>query len=209
MRNLAREGCGTTHQGYMSRRDRFKVVFGVIVLALIIASAAFLFENPGINMADIKVSNVDVKVADAEVVMDGFSFSKTDDDSARWRLDARRAELKKDTGMARLEDLEAVFESDNGTVLTLTADRGEFDTATNSMRLSRVDNDIKVSSNEGYDMYLKDLEWDESVRELSTDNGVVIEGERGRLEGGGMVAKADMEEIRIVNGVRTTFNMDR
>jgi len=191
----------------MSGRTRFKLTFGAIVLALLALSASYLARNPGINFADVKVDKVDVKVADAEVVMDGFSFSKTDEGATGWRLDAKKAELHKESGLAKLEDLEAVYESGNGTVLTLTADRGEFNTETRAMRLARVDKDIKLSSSEGYDMYLKDLEWDDKLRELKTKDPVVIKGDRLKLEGGGMVADADMEEIRIVDGVRTVFDI--
>jgi len=191
----------------MSRRTRFKLVFGALVLALLALSASYLVENPGIDFTEVKVENVDVRVADAEVVMDGFSFSKTDDEASRWRLDAKRAKLKKKSRIAKLEDLEAVYESGKGTVLTLTADRGIFNTETRAMRLSSVRRDIKVSSNDGYDMFLKDVEWDDEQGELKTEDKVVIQGERLFLEGGGMVADANMEEIRIVDGVRTVFSM--
>jgi len=193
----------------MSGRTRFKLAFGAVVLALLAASGVYLSENPGINFADVKADNVDVKIADAEVVMDGFSFSKTEDGATGWRLDAKKAELHKESGLAKLEDLQAVYQSGNGRVLTLTADKGEFNTETRAMRLERVDKDVKLSSSDGYSMFLKDVEWDNKLRQLKTTGRVTIEGESLKLEGGGMVADADMEEIRIVDGVRTVFNMVR
>lgn len=186
---------------------RFKLILGLSILALVATSVAYLVENPGKKSVPSPVKAVDVE--QAEVVIDGFNFSRSDVEGAEWSLKARKAEVSKKTGVARLHDLEAVINAGNGTVLTLTAEQGVFDTGTKSMRLMGGGKDVSLTSNRGYEMGLEDVSWDDTSRELSTRNRVTIDSKNIKLEGRGMVAKADLQEVRIVDGVRTVFRMSR
>lgn len=186
---------------------RFKLMLGLSILALVATSVAYLVENPGKKSAPAPVKAVDVE--QAEVVIDGFNFSRSDVEGAEWSLKARKAEVSKKTGVARLHDLEAVINAGNGTVLTLTAEQGVFDTGTKSMQLMGGEKDVLLTSNRGYEMGLEDVSWDDVSRELTTRNRVTIDSKNIKLEGKGMVAKADLQEVRIVDGVRTVFRMSR
>lgn len=186
---------------------RFKLFLGLSVLALVVASGAFLVENPGRKSVPPPVKAVDVE--QAEVVIDGFDFSSSEMDGAEWSLTAVKAEVSKETGVARLHDLEAVINAKDGTVLTLKAQDGTFDTVSKAMELKGGDKDIAITSNRGYEMSFRDLRWDDNTRELSTDNRVTIDGKNMSLEGKGMVARADMQEVRIIDGVKTVFRTSR
>jgi LPS export ABC transporter protein LptC len=183
---------------------RLKLFLGLCVFVLVAASAAFLTVNPGKKPPPAPpVKAVDVE--QAEVVIDGFNFSKTEDDSSAWELFAKRAEVSKKTGMARLKDLDAVIRAKDGLVFNLKAENGEFDTATKKMRLTGGDKGVTVRSSNGYRMSLRDVRWDNDAKELSTDGRVTIDGSNIRIEGKGMVARTDRQEVRIVDGVRTVF----
>jgi len=182
---------------------RLKLFLGLCVFVLVAASAAFLTVNPGKKSSPAPVKVVDVE--QAEVVINGFNFSKTEGDSSAWELFAKRAEVRKDTGLAKLEDMDAVIRTRDGSVFKLKADSGEFDTGTKKMRLNGGDKGVVVSSSSGYRMTLRDVRWDNDSKELSTDGRVTIDGNNMRIEGKGMVARTDLQEVRIVDGVKTVF----
>jgi len=182
---------------------RLKLFLGLCVFVLVAASAAFLTVNPGKKSSPAPVKAVDVE--QAEVVINGFNFSKTEGDNSTWELFAKRAEVRKDTGLAKLEDLDAVIRAKDGSVFKLKADSGEFDTGTKKMMLTGGDKGVVVSSSNGYRMTLSDVRWDNDSKELSTDGRVTIDGNNMRIEGKGMVARTDLQEVRIVDGVKTVF----
>lgn len=192
---------------YMKYARRLKAFLGLGVLALVALSMSYLLQNPGRKFVPAPVKEVDVE--QAEVVIDGFSFSKTEDDDSTWELNARKAEVSKDTGIARLMDMDAVITTAGGTVLNLTAKQGVFDTQTRQMELSGGGEDVTLTSNNGYEIRFKDVSWDNSARELSTDGLVTMDGENVRIEGKGMVARTDLQEVRIVDGVKTVFSPAR
>lgn len=143
------------------------------------------------------------------MVIDGFHFAKSDSEKVKWELNARRAEVEKENGTAKLHDLEAVFNGKDGMVLTLKADEGLFDNETRGVRLKSRDKDITMTSKNGYRVSAEDIRWDDGKKELSTDNRVLLTGKDIKIEGKGMVAKSDLQQIRITNGVKTTFTQSR
>lgn len=186
---------------------RLKVFLGLGVVALVAVSMSYLLQNPGRKLMPAPIKQVDVE--QAEVVIDGFNFSKTEDDDSRWELNARKAEVSKETGVANLEDMDATFTTSAGAVWSLTAEKGVFDTQTKRMELSGKKKGVTVTSDNGYEMKLKDVRWDNESKELSTDDEVTIDGENMRIEGKGMVARTDVQQVRIVDGVKTIFSPAR
>jgi LPS export ABC transporter protein LptC len=188
----------------MKHAFRAKIFLAATFLALVVASIVYLVGNPGLKKAQAPVK--DVKQVQAEVVIDGFHFAKNDGDKENWDLKARKAEMKKDSKVAELEDLEAVFCAKNGTTLNLKADSGMFDTQSKSVKLSGDEkNGVVITSNSGYRMSTRNLDWNDKEKKLSTDGVVTLRGKNISIEGKGMVARSDLQEVRINNGVKTVF----
>ena len=179
----------------------------VIILALVAVSIGYLVHTPGLKKPSAAVK--DVKVDKAEVLIDGFRFAKSESNNDNWELLAKTAEMKNDTGLAMLNDLEATFTGRNGTVLKLRADQGTFDSKSKSVTLGRQEKDITITSNNGYKMTVKDLNWDDGKKEMRTDNMVRLEGKNIKIEGKGLITKTDLQEVRITNGVKTVFSPGR
>lgn len=190
----------------MSNAGRFKLVLGLAVLVLVATSVGYLVINPGRGPAPPPIKPVDVE--QAEVVIDGFNFARSEGADSDWRLTAKQAVVSKQSGMATLTGLTAIIGTGTGREVTLTAESGSFDTNTNAVELSGGDG-VKLSTDDGYVMRFEDLRWDDSSKELTTDKSVRIDGRNIEMVGKGMVARADLQEVRITDGVRTVFKPGR
>jgi LPS export ABC transporter protein LptC len=192
----------------MKHASRAKFLLVLVILALVGVSAVYLAGTPGPKKPKTPIK--EVKVDQSEVVIDGFRYAKNDSDSAEnWQLTAKTAHMKKDTGLANLQDLEAVWGGKDGMVLTMTADQGFFDSGTKGIKVLGKDRDVLIRSNNGYTMTARDLSWDSKRRELTTPGNVVLFGKDVKIEGKGLVARSDLQEVRITNGVRTEFSQSK
>jgi len=188
----------------MVRTFSLKGFLVLLMLGLVGSGAAFLATGSGkkpMRQEQKKVVNVD----QAEVVVDGFRYSRTEEGRGGWEVRAKKAEMKNYSGRAKLDDLDAVFRSKDGTVFTMSAGEGTFDKNTKDVNLSGKDGDIKIKSSNGYDMTVKDVHWDDKKKQLTTDDKVTIKGSHMSIEGKGLVAGTDLQEVRITNGVKTVF----
>lgn len=189
---------------------RAKILLAITIFALLSVSAAFLIDNPGLISSAPRAAKPQVRLDQAEVVIDGFKFAKNDGMGENWELTARTAKMKKDTGKANLTDLEAVYNAKDGVVLKLTADNGTYDSKSKRMEAAGKDRDnVVVTSNNGYRMTSPTLAWDGVKHELSTKDNVTLSGSNIKIEGKGMVARSDLQEVRITDGVKTTFTQSR
>ena len=192
----------------MKRGARAKVFLGVVILALVSLSIIYLIDNPGMKRPVAPVKK-DVKTDQAEILVDGFRFSKKENETSDWDLTARKATMKKDTGKAHLDDLEATFNEKDGTVIKLKADQGTFDSNAKTAEVMKKDNEVKVTSNKGYTLTANELNWDGVKKELKTDDRVTLSGKNIKIEGKGLKARTDLQEVRITDGVKTTFTQSR
>lgn len=188
----------------MKHAVRAKLFLAATILALVVASIVYLVDNPSLKRAPAPAKRV--KLDQAEVVMDGFHFAKNEGDKENWELTAKKAEMKKDSGLAELSDLDAVFCSKDGTKLKLKADTGLFNTNTKAVKLKSKGQDVVITSDNGYRMSSKSLDWNADKKELSTNDVVTLRGKGVRIEGKGMVANSDLQEVKINNGVKTVFS---
>ncbi len=189
---------------------RAKILLAVTIFALLSVSAAFLIYNPGLIRSAPRAAKPHVRLDQAEVVIDGFKFARNDGIGENWALTARKAEMKKDTGKANLTDLEAVYNAKGGVVLKLTADNGTYDSKSKRMEAAGKDKDeVVITSSNGYRMTSPTLAWDGIKQELSTKDNVTLSGKNIKIEGKGMVARSDLQEVKITDGVKTTFTQSR
>jgi len=184
-----------------------KFFLGSVIAALVTASAIYLAESP--RPKSTHLSAKDIKIDQAEVTIDGFRFANTESDKLSWELKAAKAYVAKDTGSARLHGLQAVFNGRDGLVLTLKSDEGVFDNNTKAVTLKKDENDVIVTSSNGCRMLTEDLKWDNAGKVLSTDKSVRIDCKNFKIEGRGMSARADLQQVRITNGVKTVFSQGR
>ena len=192
----------------MRHAVRAKFFLVLVIAALVSLSVAFLMDNRGLKRPS-KPARKEVRTDQAEVVIDGFHFANSKNNRENWELSAKKAEVKRDTGLTDLKDLEATFNGEDGNALRLKADEGTFDSNTKAIKLNSRDKDITITSSNGYRMSAKDLSWDGKGKQLKTDEKVRLSGKNIEIEGKGLVARSDLQEVRITNGVKTVFSQSR
>jgi LPS export ABC transporter protein LptC len=194
----------------MKYAAKAKILLAITIAALLSISAAFLIFNPGFILSAPRAAKPTVRLDQAEVVIDGFKFARNDGMGESWQLTAKKAQMKKDSGKANLSDLEATYNAKDGIVLKLTADNGTYDSKAKRMDAAGKDNgNVVITSSNGYRMTSPTLAWDGIKKELSTKDSVTLSGKNIKIEGKGMVARSDLQEVKITNGVKTTFTQSR
>jgi LPS export ABC transporter protein LptC len=189
---------------------RAKILLAITIFALLAVSAAYLIYNPGFISSAPRAAKPQVRLDQAEVVIDGFKFARNDGIGENWELTAKKANMKKDSGKANLTDLEAIYNAKDGIVLKLTADNGTYDSKSKLMEATGKDKEkVVITSNNGYRMTSPTLAWDGVKKELSTKDNVTLSGKNIEIEGKGMVARSDLQEVKITDGVKTTFTQSR
>lgn len=187
----------------MKKAARAKFFIAVSITCLIAASIVFLAGTPGLKRPAAPTK--EVKMDKAEVSIEGFRFSNTEKDKGNWNVIAKRADIRKDTGDAKLEDLQAVFTGESGSVLSLESGEGVFNTNSKDVKLYPKDKNIKITSNNGYVIHAENLDWNNDKKELRTKDKVTLSGKNIKIEGKGLVARSDLQEVKITNGVKTVF----
>ncbi len=187
----------------MKTTTRAKFFIAVSITCLIAASIVFLAGTPGLKRPAPPTK--EVKMDKAEVSIEGFRLSNTEKDKGNWDVVAKRADIRKDTGDANLKDLQAVFTGENGTILNLESDEGIYNTNSKDVKLYPKDKDVKITTNNGYVMHAENLNWNNDKKELRTEDNVKLSSKNIKIEGKGLVARSDLQEVRITNGVKTVF----
>ena len=188
----------------MNYAVRGKIFFALVIAVLVSASAVFLLHGPKLKRQPVPTR--EIKQDQAEVVIDGFRFANSEAGKDDWELIAKKAEVEKDTGSTRLQDLEATFKAKDGMVLKLKADNGTFNSGSKAVTLTSTTGQVRVESSNGYTMSMRDANWDNTKKQLSTSNEVKLTGKNVKIEGKGLVARTDLQRIEITGGVKTTFS---
>ncbi|MBI5042464.1 MAG: LPS export ABC transporter periplasmic protein LptC [Nitrospirae bacterium] len=142
---------------------------------------------------------------DADMTMDNFHFTQTGKGKIDWEVKAAKARLFKKENKAVLEDIEAVFTTSEGIRLELKGDEGLFNTESHDIYIRKKNNDIKVTSSNGYIMTTDSLSWDNKKRIVATDAQVLIEGKEASIKGRGFRINAVSQELEVLSDVEAVI----
>lgn len=190
----------------MKQELKARLFLAVIILALVGVSFSYLF---GTNPTTKKPAQTAPKSAineGAEVLINGFHANSNEVGKESWNLNAKKAEVSKSTGVAKLQDLEGNYNTSRGKSLVLHADEGTYDAASKAVTLSGRNNGVTVTSGDGYTVSSDNISWDNTRKQLRTTSVVTVKGKNIKIEGKGLVANTDQQELRITDGVKTTFH---
>lgn len=145
----------------------------------------YLLSTP-ITIEDIKVD------ADAALKLNFLEQVSKKNGRTEWELKASSATLSKSQEKAVLEDVNVVFHTKDGDVVTLTSDRGILMTQTHDITFLK---NVKVHY-QGYTLTSETLQYDKKPHIIHTDSRVRIEDGESVIEGDSMVT--DLNESRTV-----------
>ncbi|MDP8254995.1 MAG: LPS export ABC transporter periplasmic protein LptC [Candidatus Alcyoniella australis] len=131
--------------------------------------------------------------------IDNFSYTKSDRGQVLWRIDAERAEYFQDEDRAVLDTMVALFYDDQGREFTLSAARGEMNTATQDIDVS---GGITASTSEGFQLITTSAHYDREQGIVSTDDPVLFFGDGITVHAVGMQVRIEDQQVTLKQAVR-------
>lgn len=168
----------------------FMKKFLMVVLCLIFASTLFvMLMNDRENIEKIKIKKTSF--------IEGLEILYRKNGKAIWKLNARQADFTDDENMVDLSNL-TVTVQENG--MTFYADTGRYDLLSRNFIIN---SDIQAEA-EDYRIITSSLDYDASSGNAKTDERIIVEGKKFKVEGKGMTLDSE-QKVRIRNDVKATF----
>lgn len=162
----------------------------MLVLCLIFAGTLFvMLINDRENIEKIKVKKTSF--------IEGLEILYRKNGKAIWKLNARKADFTDDENMVDLSNL-TVTVQENGMIFY--ADTGRYDLLSRNFIIN---SDIQAES-EDYRIITSSLDYDASSGNARTDERIIVEGKKFKVEGKGMTLDSE-QKVRIRNDVKATF----
>ena len=148
------------------------------------------------------VESSDAKLADAWI--NGFTYRQTQSGKTKWKVVAERAQVFEAQHVANLEEVhvQLLGENEDKQEMTVKAEKGTIDTATNNFDLDNDTEMMAVHLASGYTIFSNHLTWVEASRKITTQTPVVIRGHGLTITGTGLVGTIDSEEFKVLHDVQ-------
>lgn len=186
-----------------------KVIIGLIffLLCTVLAAGVVIFTNikSKKNISETFLKNKTFPISNADMTMDNFHFTQTGKDKIDWEVRAARAKLFKDENKAVLDDMAATFVTPQGIRLELKGDEGIFNTDSHDMYIRKRDNQIRVTSSNGYTMQTDSLFWNNKKGMVITEDAVLIEGPQLKVKGRGFRINTISQQLEVLADVEATI----
>jgi len=164
--------------------------FFMVVLSFLFAASLFImFRSDRENMEKIKVKGTSF--------IEGLEILYRKNGNTIWKLNARKADFTEDDNMVELNNLTVTIQK-NG--MTLYADAGRYDLLSRNFIIN---SDIQAEAKD-YRIITSSLDYDASSGSAKTDQRIIFEGKKFKVEGTGMTLDSE-QTVRIRNNVKATF----
>ena len=129
--------------------------------------------------------------------IDGLRIINKKEGADIWVVTAQKAELVGNDTIGRMHAVQILAEKDG---ITVTADSGLYNMETRALTLSE---NIRIRTKDAL-ISASSLAWDPAERVISSKERVIVDGERFRIEGDGLVASPD-QKVQLMSNVKATF----
>lgn len=175
--------------------DRRKAL-GLIVILLVLAVILILVMGKESKGPLIKIlpQGVDIQMKD-------IVYTDVGKDGTRMEIRAKTGQYLKEEGKAVFERIIAVLDQPGGHRYTLTGDRGIMWTEKKNID---VYGNVIIMWDDGQKLTTESIHYNGSRRILWTDDPVVHEGPRMRVQGKGLVVYLDKKELKLKSEVKAS-----
>ena len=182
--------------------DSQKIRWGLSLLVLFMAIfiGYRVYTHMETNKPPSLLSTSEIRPADAWI--QDFTYRQTESGVAKWEVLAKRARVIQAANEAFLEEVTVHLYEKDEPQMTVEADEGTINTKTKNIDLTNQKDFLSVRLNNGYTLYSKHLQWEESSREVKSGTPVMIKGKGLTLTGIGLIGNVDEEEFKILDNVR-------
>jgi lipopolysaccharide export system protein LptC len=130
-------------------------------------------------------------------------FAGTDSNQRPFVVTAERAVQKEGFDVFDLITLQADITTDNGTWISVTADRGEF---SRSARMLRLNGGVDVFTNAGYELHAAEAVIDLNAGVMRTPTAIEGHGPLGMLQADTLTYTSGNKTLNLAGRVRVTIN---
>jgi LPS export ABC transporter protein LptC len=166
-----------------------KKILMVVLSFLFAASLIIMFRSDRENTEGIKVKGTSF--------IEGLEILHRKNGNTIWKLNARKADFTEDDNIVELNNV-TVTVPKNG--MTLYADTGKYDLLSKNFVIN---SDIQAAAKD-YRIITSSLDYNASSGSARTDQRIIVEGKKFRVEGRGMTLDSE-QTVRIRNDVKATF----
>jgi LPS export ABC transporter protein LptC len=140
----------------------------------------------------------------ADAWIQGFTYRQTRAGSTKWIVTADQAQVFDDEHTVKLQSVKIkLFDQDfEKEQMLITSQEGVMNTSSNDFYLVSQDKKTVMTFQTGYQVFSDRLTWKEDVRQIHTEDSVVIRGNGLVITGTGLIGDVEKNEFRLLNNVR-------
>lgn len=138
-------------------------------------------------------------VSKADMGLKDVRFTEVKGGANQWEIRAREAQYFQEGNLALLEKVEATIFGRDGRRFSIKGDSARLDIASKDVE---VKGNVVASSSDGYEIRTTSLKYSQTRHEVFTDDKIMVQSPRFKLEGKGMVFNIDSQKLRLLGGVK-------
>lgn len=173
------------------RRDR---KFWIVITLILAGGVFFLVMGKGKKETPLKIIPEGIDVQLQEVV-----YTDLGKDGTKLQIWAKKGQYMRGEGKAVFEQINAVIERPGGDRYTLTGEKAIIGT---EKKTADIYGNVMITTNNGDRIRTDSIHYSEKERKLWTDDRVVHEGPRMKIQGRGLVVYLDKKELKLKDQVK-------
>ncbi len=140
--------------------------------------------------------------ADLDLRLENVNLVETKKGQKEWELWADRARVYRKRGVTLLDNVRVMVYPEKRKPIRVRSERG---TLYNESRDMELEGNVVVVSEEGYTLSTEKLRWVAGRKEITTQEPVIITGDRLRVSGNGLLARTEDQWVRLNENVQATL----
>jgi LPS export ABC transporter protein LptC len=179
----------------------------IAILASIVLIGGIVLIVLWLNLQDKKASEQrepppKISTYGADARLEKIRFIEDKQGQKTWELEAKSIQQYQDQSIILLEDVKVTFFTKEGRSFIISGKQGKVNQDSKDMELV---GDVVLISSDGYRLETHSISYHHSEKRISTPDPVVIEGEKIRLEGKGILVNMEDKIFKVLNQVKTQW----
>jgi LPS export ABC transporter protein LptC len=142
----------------------------------------------------------------ADIAIEDLTFTQTRRGEVEWKIWAKSAELFDDDQKTTITDAKVLLKMPQGLEIRFRGDKGMINIEQHDFQIQNQHEDINIEINNGYNILIRTLKWNNDRKEISSDQKVRILGPQFTIDGIGLSVRTLTQEMTVVQNVHATFH---
>lgn len=179
----------------MTKKRKKKVILAIVAALLVVAVAVFwgsLREESGKALLKIMSDRVDLQASN-------IRFTEVGESGVKWEIVAASAHYQKKENLIFFDTFTVRLVTKDGSTFVMNGDRGWFNSVSKDME---AEGNVSIVSPQGDRLTTDRLEYRGDQQLISTNSPVLIEGQRVRIRGVGMIYSLEEKKASLLSKVQ-------